>query len=151
MNRLSRLIATSFYSGYAPFAPGTVGSGLALIIFWLITPLRGIPLLLLICVMFFIGVWAAHRVEKTDGHDASIINVDEMVGMWLVMLFLPESMAWFWWIGAFIVFRAFDVLKPFPVGWSQNIPGGWGVMVDDVLAGLYTALFLRLFYWLFVG
>jgi len=151
VNRLSRFIATSFYSGYSPFAPGTVGSGVALIIFWLVPGLRGLPLLFLIGMAFFIGVWAASRVEKTDGHDASIINIDEMVGMWLALLFMPAELSWMGWVGAFLLFRVFDVFKPFPVRQSQNLPGGWGVMTDDVLAGLYTNLILQLLFRFLIG
>ncbi|RKY51485.1 MAG: phosphatidylglycerophosphatase A [Candidatus Neomarinimicrobiota bacterium] len=151
VDRLSYFIATSFYTGYFPIAPGTVGSGLALIIFYVFPELRGLYLFLLTGLVFFIGVWAATEVEKTDGHDASIINIDEVVGMWVSLLFLPAGISgiW-WWVGAFFVFRAFDVVKPFPVGWSQKLPGGWGVMVDDVLAGIYTNLLLRLLYVIFV-
>jgi phosphatidylglycerophosphatase A len=146
---LSRLIATTFYSGYSPIAPGTAGSAVALGCFLLLPGLREIPLLILIVFLFFVGVWAAYEVEKTDGHDASIINIDEVVGMWLSLLFLPQGMSWMWFVGGFFVFRAFDIVKPFPVGRSQNLPGGWGVMVDDVLAGIYTNITLRLIFWIF--
>jgi len=145
VKRFANFIATSFYSGYFPFAPGTVGSVVALFIFWMVPGLRGTILLLSLIVVFFIGVWAAFQVEKTDGHDASIINIDEMVGMWLSLVFLPDGISWIWWIVAFFLFRFFDILKPFPVGWSQKLRGGWGVMIDDVLAGLYTNLILQLF------
>ena len=124
---------------------------MGLIVFLLVPGLRRLPLLLLIGMVFFIGVWAASRVEKTDGHDASIINIDEMVGMWVALLFLPAELSWMGWIGAFLLFRVFDVFKPFPVRESQNLPGGWGVMVDDVLAGLYTNLILRLLYRFLIG
>lgn len=151
MNHLFRFIATGFYSGYVPYAPGTVGSVLACVILWLIPGLRDFFLFLLIVGVFFIGVWASTQVEKTDGRDASIINIDEIVGMWLSFLFLPERSYWFWFVGAFFLFRCFDVFKPFPVKWFQSLPKGWGVMMDDVLAGLYTNLSLHLVYLIFVG
>ena len=150
MKHLSRCIATSFYSGYSPFAPGTVGSVLALLLFGFLPGIRGNALLLLIGIVFMIGVWAATEVEKTDGHDASIINIDEVVGMWISLLYLPSGMSWLWWAGAFFIFRGFDIFKPFPVGLSQNLPRGWGVMIDDVLAGCYTNLMLRLLYLLII-
>jgi phosphatidylglycerophosphatase A len=143
---LSRCLATSFYLGYSPFAPGTVGSVLALLLFGFLPGMRGNTLLLLIGIVFIVGVWVATEVEKTDGHDASIINIDEVVGMWISLLYLPSGMSWLWWVGAFFIFRGFDIFKPFPVGWSQKLPRGWGVMMDDVLAGCYTNLMLRLFY-----
>ena len=144
MNRLSRIIATGFFTGYSLVAPGTAGSVLALVIYWVIPGFRDYWLLSVSGIVFFIGVWAATRVEQTDGHDASIINVDEIVGMWISLLFLPGPLPAEWKIGAFILFRVFDVLKPFPINQSQNLPGGWGVMMDDVIAGIYTNLSLRL-------
>ncbi len=97
-------------------------------------------------IFFFVGVIAAGEVEKTDGHDASIINVDEIVGMWLALLFLPAGLSFVWTIGSFFFFRGFDIWKPFPINHSQKLPGGWGVMMDDLLAGMYTNLMLRLIY-----
>ena len=68
-------------------------------------------------------------------------NIDEMVGMWLSVIFLPDGLKWWWLIIAFFIFRFFDIIKPPPVNKSQKIPRGWGVMIDDVLAGFYTNLF----------
>ena len=144
MNRIHRLIATGLYSGYFPIAPGTVGSFLALVFFCLIPDFRGFILLTGIILLFFIGVWAASQTEKTDGHDASIINVDEIVGMWISVLFISSGVAWYWWIGGFFIFRIFDIIKPFPINSSQKLPGGWGVMIDDVIAGVYTNCILRI-------
>ncbi len=149
MKILSRILATGLYSGYFPVAPGTVGSVLALLILLVFPVLTGWHLLLLSCVLFFIGVWAATAVEKTDGKDASIINIDEIVGMWISVIFLPEDLKWWWLLIAFFVFRFFDIIKPPPVNASQKIPRGWGVMIDDILAGLYTNLFLRLLIYIF--
>jgi phosphatidylglycerophosphatase A len=149
INKLSRFLATGFYSGYAPIAPGTAGSAVAWLIFILIPGLRDLPLLLLIVLVFFIGVKVATDVEKTDGHDASVIVIDEMVGMWVSLLILPVSMSWTWWIAAFFLFRFFDIIKPFPAGKSQKLPAGWGIMMDDLFAGLYANLAVRLIFWLF--
>lgn len=150
MNRLSRLIATGCYSGYVPFVPGTLGSGLALGVYWFVPGLRKMPLFLLVGTLFFVGVWAAGRVEKTEGRDASIINVDEIVGMWLALFLIREGASWHGWVGAFVLFRLFDILKPFPIERVQTLPGGWGVMMDDVGAGLYAALSVRVLYWIFL-
>ncbi len=150
INKLSRFLATGFYSGYAPIAPGTAGSAVAWLIFILIPGLRDLPLLLLIVLVFFIGVKVATDVEKTDGHDASVIVIDEMVGMWVSLLILPVSMSWTWWIAAFFLFRFFDIIKPFPAGKSQKLPAGWGIMMDDLFAGLYANLAVRLIFWLFI-
>ena len=144
MNRYHRLIATGFYSGYFPIAPGTVGSAAALILYWIFPGFREFLLLSVVIGLFFIGVWAANETEKTAGHDASIINIDEIIGMWISLLFLPKGLAWIWPVGAFFIFRGFDIVKPFPVNASQKLPGGWGVMMDDVLAAIYTNLIMRL-------
>jgi len=150
MNRLARIIATSFYTGLFPFAPGTVGAFGALLFVWIFPGILGFPLLFLTLLIFFIGVWAATEVEKTDGHDASIINIDEVAGMWISLLFIPAGLAWYWFVIAFFIFRAFDIFKPFPVNQSQKLAKGWGVMVDDVLAGIYSNLALRLLLFIFV-
>ena len=149
MKRLSRLLATGLYSGYFPVAPGTVGSALALIPLLVFPSFKGFFLLIISLFLFFVGVWAATEVEKTEGRDASLINIDEIVGMWLSVIFLPEGLKWWWLIIAFFVFRAFDIIKPPPVNISQKIPRGWGVMIDDVLAGIYTNLFLRILLYIF--
>ena len=109
MKRLIRLLATSLYTGYSPIAPGTTGSLLALFIFWICPEFRGTLLAVAIAVTYAVGVWVATEVEKTDGHDASIINIDEVAGMWLSLLFLPVSAGFFWHIGGFFLFRIFDI------------------------------------------
>ena len=149
MKGLSRLLATGLYSGYFPVAPGTVGSALALIPLLVFPSFKGFFLLIISLFLFFVGVWAATEVEKTEGRDASLINIDEIVGMWLSVIFLPDGLKWWWLIIAFFVFRIFDIIKPPPVNISQKIPRGWGVMIDDVLAGIYTNLFLRILLYIF--
>jgi phosphatidylglycerophosphatase A len=150
MNKISRFLATGFYSGYSPIAPGTAGSAVAWVIFILIPGLRDVPLLLTSIVVFFIGVKVATDVEKTDGHDASVIVIDEVVGMWISLLFLPASISWTGWVAAFFIFRLFDIIKPFPAGRSQKLPAGWGIMVDDMFAGIYTNLAVQLIFRFFI-
>jgi len=149
MNRLVRFIATGFYSGYTPVMPGTAGAFLALIIFLLIPGFRGIWLVLAVIFFFFIGVWASGQVEKSEGKDPSIVVIDEIAGMWLTFITLPADLHWGWAAGGFILFRIFDVFKPFPVNQSQNLPGGWGIMIDDVLAAVYAHICLRILMILF--
>lgn len=144
MKHLSRLLATGLYTGYFPIAPGTVGSALGLLILFIFPGFQDFFLLIGLVLLFFIGVWAATEVEKKEGRDASIINIDEIVGMWISIIFLPDGLQWYWLVIAFFVFRIFDIIKPPPVNASQKIPRGWGVMIDDVLAGLYTNLLLRI-------
>jgi phosphatidylglycerophosphatase A len=149
MKQLSRLIGTAFYTGYAPVAPGTAGSFFALLLFILIPGLRGWPLFGICFFIFFVGVWAGTIIENSEGKDPSIVVVDEVVGMWISLLFLPFPMHWVVWVVAFLVFRLLDIVKPFPAGWSQSLSGGWGIMLDDVIAGIYTNILIRVTFVLF--
>lgn len=142
MALLSRIIATFFGVGYFPVASGTLGSAVALVILWFVPPIRGLGLWIGLPVAFLIGVWASFGAETQLGHDAHPIIIDEMVGQWLAVAFLPKE--WLPWGIAFVLFRVFDVLKPFPIHRSQKLPGGWGIMIDDVLAAVYTIVLVRI-------
>lgn len=136
------IIATAFGAGYAPLAPGTAGSILCLLIVYFLTP---IPLWIYITalfVLFFLGVYSGTRVEKDLGHDPSIVVIDEVVGMGISLLLLPRNF-WLFFI-AFLLFRIFDIFKPPPINLSQNLPDGWGIMLDDVIAGLYAFLVVQI-------
>jgi phosphatidylglycerophosphatase A len=134
--------------GHCPIAPGTAGSLLALIIYVLMLASRPVLFTCATAFLFFIGVWAATETEKTHGHDASVIVVDEMVGMWIAVAFPASGPAWIWPAASFLLFRLFDIVKPFPANVSQKLPKGWGVMVDDVVAGVYSNLALRAVIWI---
>lgn len=92
--------------------------------------------------LFFLGVFVSGRAERKLGHDAGCIIIDEFVGYFLCVLFLPKSLLMA--IYTFVVFRVFDIAKPQPIRLSQKLKGGWGVMVDDVLAAVYTNLFMQI-------
>ncbi|HXH82177.1 MAG TPA: phosphatidylglycerophosphatase A [Candidatus Tectomicrobia bacterium] len=127
-------------AGHAPVAAGTVGSAVALALLWIL-PWRPVTLAAALVVVALAGVWAGGRVERALGlKDPGVIVIDEVAGMMLSVLLLPRTLAAF--ACAFVLFRALDVLKPFPAGRSQALPGGWGVMLDDLIAGLYTLLLL---------
>ncbi|HIX56349.1 MAG TPA: phosphatidylglycerophosphatase A [Candidatus Anaerobiospirillum pullistercoris] len=135
------LLAVGLGSGLSPKAPGTCGSFLAMFFCmallmapWYVTPLVAI-------VVFFIGVKACNEAEKAMGtHDHGGLVIDEFVGMFISIIAFPQG-AWYLAILAFALFRFFDILKPFPVSYAdRNIKGGLGVMVDDVLAGIYALL-----------
>jgi phosphatidylglycerophosphatase A len=132
------LLAFGFGSGLSPFAPGTAGSLAAVP---LALPLVLLPLsaaLALIVLAFAAGVWLCGRVGRRLGvHDHSGIVFDEFVGLWLVLVFIPAH--WAWWLAAFAVFRVFDAVKPWPIGWlDKRVHGGLGVMLDDVLAAVFA-------------
>lgn len=123
-------------AGYSPVAPGTAGSALAVLILW------GVPFSRAGLVVFLVlvtagGTWAAHRAERLIGtKDPGVIVIDEVAGMTLSVLALPLTLPVL--AAAFLLFRVFDVLKPFPARASQSLAGGLGVMIDDLIAGLYA-------------
>ena len=130
-----------FGAGYAPIAPGTAGSAVTLVVLWLI-PFSRLGLVLFFVGVTIIGTWAAQRAEATLGEkDPGAIVIDEVAGMTLSVLWLP--LTWPVLLAAFVLFRIFDVVKPFPAGRAQALPGGFGVMVDDLIAGLYALLLLQ--------
>ena len=135
------VLATWFGVGLIPKAPGTMGSLAALPIAWLIQQSWGNQgLLLAAFIMFFIGWWAAAiYVRVTQGDDPKEIVVDEVVGQWMLLAVLPAGQ-WAYVLG-FVLFRLFDVLKPWPISLADSrIKGGLGVMLDDVLAALYPLI-----------
>ncbi len=132
------MIATVGGAGYAPVAPGTVGSLVTLIAVWLI-PFTTVGLAYTLGAVTVIGTWAAHRVERAIGKkDPGIIVIDEVAGMLVSVLLLPRTILVL--VTAFLLFRLFDIWKPFPAHESQALSGGLGVMVDDIIAGAYALI-----------
>ena len=128
--------ATFFYLGKLPFAPGSWGS-LGALALWLFLPLSHAVHLAVILILFILGVYSSNKVaEDMDDHDPSEVVIDEAVGMGISLFMLPHSLGLY--ILAFILFRFFDIFKPSFIYRIQNLPGGWGIMLDDVLAGLFT-------------
>lgn len=140
-------IASGFGSGLAPLAPGTVGSAAALLPYLL---LRGLPLWVYLgvtLVTFVLGVWVSRIVvARTQAEDPGFIVIDEFVGQWLALAFVPPG--WIWILVGFLLFRLFDVWKPWPVSWADRaVGGGLGVMLDDALAGVLAGALLALAAW----
>jgi phosphatidylglycerophosphatase A len=147
-DRIARLAATGLATGYSPVAPGTAGSLLALLVLWFLHPAGPVFLLLGLGLLFPLGVWASGRVEREEvqkgrKHDPSIVNIDEIMGMGMSVIFLPGSASRMWLFAGFLLFRFFDIVKPFPIDRSQRLPGGWGIMMDDVIAGIYANIILQ--------
>ncbi|MEP2027869.1 MAG: phosphatidylglycerophosphatase A [Paracoccaceae bacterium] len=151
MNELAKLIGTVAGTGHIRPAPGTWGSLVALPLAWGLHQAGGVPLLLVAsAVVFVIGWWAT--IEMTRGkedHDPSEIVIDEVIGQWIALLPLSFgatrmgvdiTVLWPGWIAAFVLFRLFDILKPGPVGWADRRNDALGVMLDDVIAGVFAAL-----------
>lgn len=135
-------LAFGFGAGLLTRAPGTMGTLAAVPIAWLLGWLEWNGLFF-IAVTFLFGVWLCHRVTRQLGvEDYGGIVWDEMVAYWLVVAFLPFHWAWF--LAAFVLFRAFDILKPWPISLVEEyFEGGWGIMLDDVAAAIYTLLVLQ--------
>lgn len=136
-------LAFGFGAGLAPRAPGTVGSLLAIPVYLLLAPLSAPWYLALVAGLLLLGVWATGRCERDLGaHDHPGIVFDEIVGQLIALFLAPVH--WVWLLIGFGLFRLFDIWKPGPIRWLNNrVPGGWGIMLDDVAAGIAAALCLQ--------
>lgn len=142
----STFIATGLGVGFFPLFPGTVGSLFGLLLFLLLQHLSATTFMLFLCFLFALGVYSSHLSESFfKKKDASEIVIDEIVAVLLVLFLLPSSLSW--WIAGFISFRFFDILKPPPIRIFERLPGGWGVMIDDLIAAGYALGLLRLAGW----
>jgi len=139
---LVRLIATGFYSGYSRPYPGTWGTIPAWLIAYFLIAGDQRLLLPTAAVCFFVSVWSSDAAEKMYGHDARRIVIDEWEGMFIALLFVPYSVTNY--VIAFFAFRFFDVVKIPPARQSEKLPGGWGVTMDDVVAGVQANIVTRL-------
>lgn len=134
------MLASVFGAGYAPVASGTVGSFVTVVAIWLL-PLTPLRIAVALVVVTFVGIWAGSRVERVLGKkDPGVIVIDEVAGMLLSVILLPRTIPVL--ITAFLLFRLFDIWKPFPARESQALTGGVGVMVDDLIAGFYTLILI---------
>jgi phosphatidylglycerophosphatase A len=141
------LSATWFGVGLLRPAPGTWGSLAALPVgLILILVLTPVGLALIAALFFAIGVWASNAMEAaSQTKDPSSVVLDEVVGQWVVLLFTPLTLGWY--AAAFLLFRLFDIWKPWPVRWAdRELKGGLGVMSDDVLAAIYAALTITILF-----
>lgn len=150
MDKLIVALATGFYSGKIPFAPGTWGSAFALIPWYFCRTLSLAHYTMILAVLFVVGFLTAGSAEKIfDRPDPGSIVIDEFLGIFITLTLAPNHPAA--WILGFVLFRIFDILKPFPVSWlDTHLHGGIGIMLDDVMAGIYALICLQLI-WLVVG
>ena len=140
---VSRFVATGFFSGYSPVVPGTAGSLVGLAIYALPGIEHNIILSSAIIGMFFWGVYVSHQMEKKFGEDPQIVVIDEIVGMWISLLLLPKNFLLA--LLAFVFFRIYDIIKPPPARNMEHLRNGWGIMLDDVVAGIYANITMRIF------
>ena len=150
MDKLIVALATGLYSGKIPFAPGTWGSAFALIPWYFCRGLSLVNYLIVLAVIFVVGFLTSGSAEKIfDRPDPGCIVIDEILGMFITLTLAPNHPVA--WLLGFVLFRIFDVLKPFPVSWlDTHLHGGIGIMMDDVMAGIYALICLQLI-WLLIG
>ncbi|WP_133012351.1 phosphatidylglycerophosphatase A [Marinomonas flavescens] len=137
-------LAFGLGSGAAPKAPGTFGTLAAVIPFYFILQhLTNQQYLLMLIITSIVGIYLCHKTAKDLGvHDHSGIVWDEFVGYWITMWLAPAG--WFYIVLGFVLFRLFDILKPWPISWlDKNVGGGFGIMVDDILAGVMSFVVLQ--------
>jgi len=142
-----RLVTTGLGMGYSPIAPGSVaalgGSIIAVLLKkWTIYP--EVWLAFLIVLFFSLGVYCSTQVEAEWGKDPTKVVIDEVVGMWVAMWLVP--MEWISVVAAFILFRYFDIYKPLYIRNMEKFKGGWGIMMDDLLAGIYANAIIQVSY-----
>jgi phosphatidylglycerophosphatase A len=147
VNRLAVIISTFGFVGFFPVAPGTAGSfaalGLYALLRWIGEPVvEGLTIL----AVFAVGVWAATRTETALGTtDPGPVVIDEVLGMLMTLAWMPLSLTGV--AVGFVLFRIFDVIKPYPARRFEDAPGGWGIMLDDAMAGVYGHVSMRLLLW----
>ncbi len=141
----ARWIATAGGLGYAPVVSGTIASVPPALLVWVLAP-RDLWLAGAAGLVTAIGIWASGREERRLGaHDPSSVVVDEVAGMLVALLAHPRTFGWI--LALFLLFRLMDVWKPFPIRQLQALPGGFGIIADDLLAGVYANLLGRLGPW----
>ncbi|MFI5217911.1 MAG: phosphatidylglycerophosphatase A [Bacteroidia bacterium] len=151
MKLFYKIIAAGFGSGFSPIAPGTVGSLVGCFLVFLLNsflPSENYFFQLCIvhcglCILFLIiGIISINNLQSEWGHDSPKFTVDEIAGMLISVLFIPFS--WQNILIGFVLFRFFDILKPFGIRQLEKVHGGWGVMLDDVLAGIFANIILQI-------
>lgn len=147
MKIIYKAFATALGAGYSPFAPGTAGAIVGCIALWLfekynLVSTTSTPLLFigLITGTTVLGIIATNKLEKDWGKDPQKVVIDEVIGLWITMMFVPFT--WLNLIIAFVLFRFFDIAKPLGIRKMENLNGGLGVMADDMLAGIYGNIVL---------
>jgi phosphatidylglycerophosphatase A len=146
-SRFAVAFASFGYLGFAPAAPGTVGAAAAVPLFLLLRRAGSDWLEVAVCAGIVVaGAWSARLTEEALGvEDPGPVVIDEVVGMLVSLLFLPGT--WPVIAAAFVAFRVFDIVKPWPASRLEHVAGGWGVMADDVMAGVYANLSIQILLW----
>ena len=142
-----KLLATSFGAGFLPVAPGTWGALVAIVLWiplyiWASPSFTVIATVCAAMIYFVAGTWASNVAEKYWGKDPVVACADETVGQWIALIPVNGLIPWWEIIIAFVLFRLFDIYKPLGIRTMEKLPRGWGMMADDILAGIYSAIIL---------
>ncbi len=142
-----KFLASGFYTGYFPVASGTIGSLVGILACFLIQDISFTSYAIVTILILIAGIYISGEAEKIyQAKDCSYIVIDEIAGIFFTFLYLPMDISFL--IAGFLAFRFFDILKPFPIRLiDEKIEGGWGIMFDDVLAGIYANILIRLIGW----
>ena len=147
MDKIKILLGTGLFSGYVPFVPGTAGSVVALLVYF-IPGFRNLSVILpMIISFFFIGIPLGSYFESKYGNDPQIFTLDEIVGTWISLLIVPADIILI--LAAFIIWRILDIVKPFPAKSAEKLRGGIGIMLDDVVSAMYSLIIIYIFKILF--
>lgn len=143
LNFINKLLGSGFYTGYVPVASGTFGSLAGLIIYYIPGFENPVILIPAIIVFSLYGIYVGTEFEKVYGKDPAECTIDEVVGMWISLLFVPKIL----WVSAlvFLIWRLFDIVKPFPARRLEKLEGGLGIMIDDIVSSIYVLLLVHLF------
>ena len=143
VSQFARCIASFFYVGFIPLIPGTFGSLAAFAIYFPLHYYTSDWRIYAVCIVAVvgIGIWASHRAQQDSKIlDPSFVVIDEVAGQLITLFLIPFS--WYAVVSGFLLFRMLDILKPQPARKAEDLPGGWGIMMDDVIAGVYGNIIL---------
>jgi len=142
--RIERALASFFYVGFVPIVPGTFGSMAGITLYCLLNATVSWEIYLAVfAVVTIIGIWAAGKAEHNSGIvDPSFVVIDEVAGQLATLFLIPFS--WVFVVAGFLLFRFLDIVKPFPARQAERLPGGWGIMLDDVIVGVYGNLLMHI-------
>ncbi len=142
-----KFLASGFFTGYFPVAPGTIGSLVGILVCFFLQDIPFTTYAIVVILILIAGIYISGEAEKIyQAKDSSHIVIDEIAGILFTFIYLPKGIGFL--LAGFLVFRFFDILKPFPIRLiDEKIEGGWGIMLDDVLAGIYANILIRLIGW----
>ncbi|MCD6223307.1 MAG: phosphatidylglycerophosphatase A [Deltaproteobacteria bacterium] len=145
IRHISETIATMFGVGYVAFAPGTIGTLFGVLIYLLIKDVSIAVYIIIFIIIFIIGIISSGNVEETFGEkDPSFVVIDEAAAFLVVMFLVPYSFLAL--LLGFVIFRALDITKPPPINYLERVEGGFGIMIDDIVCGLITNIFLQILF-----